>query len=434
MITLEARLLFTILMLCGLIFPAEGGTLAITDGVVYTFGPAGKLEQATVLIEDGRIKAVGSALSIPANARVIEARGHIVTPGLMNSYTDLALDEIIENADDTVDRRTETGSAAASFDVRYGINANSAALEVARIEGLTRAIAAPTVGHSVFAGVGAEISLSDGGNVVATPRIAMFADVTSAGREAAGGGRSAAWAMLIDGLEESRRYDHNRAAYERGAHAPYTLRREELEALVPVVRGQLPLAIVANRESDIRNIIALKADQHIKIILLGGAEAWRVAHELATSEIPVVLNPIDDLPDNFDALGTTSNNAARLAKAGVLVAFCGSPGFDEGPYGVGKMATLGGIAVANGMPWVEALAAMTANAARIWGIDAHYGTIESGKDADLVVWDGDPLEPSSAPRAVLIRGSEVSLASRQTQLRDRYLRADPNNLPPAYSK
>jgi len=433
------RIFSMTLVLCGVIVAAAGAnadaaTLAISDGTVFTLGSAGKLEHATVLVEDGKIKAVGTAVKIPSDARVIEAKGRIVTPGLMNSYTDLALDEIIENAKQTVDSRTEKGSTAASFDVRYGLNANSPALAVARIEGLTRAITAPAVGHSIFAGAGAEIYLGDGADVLATPRIAMFVDLTSAGREAAGGSRSAAWATMLSGLEESRRYDQNRVAYERGAQAPYSLKREELEALGPVVRGELPLAILANRESDIRNIIALKAERHLKIVLIGGAEAWRAAHELATAKIPVVLNPIDDLPGSFDRIGMTSSNAARLAKAGVMIAFYGSPSFDDGPYGVGKIAALAGIAVSNGVPWTDALEAMTANAARIWGIEAHYGTIEPGKDADLVVWDGDPLEPSSAPVSVLIRGSDIPLVSRQTELRDRYLKANPNHLPPAYSK
>jgi len=434
MIMIRVRVLVAAVMLCEAVATAHGSALAITDGTVYTLGPSGKLDHATVLVEDGRIKAVGTALTIPPDARVINANGRIVTPGLMNSYTDLALDELTENADDTVDRRTEKGSAAASFDVRFGLNANSSALAVARIEGLTRAIAAPTVGHSVFAGVGAVICLADGADVLATPRIAMFADLTSDGRKAAGGSRSAAWAMLLNALDEADRYDKKRAAYERGDQARYSLAREELEALVPVVRGELPLAIIANRESDIRNIIALKATRHLKIILIDAAEAWRVSHELAMAKIPVVLNPIYDLPQDFDSLGSTSSNAARLAQAGVTVAFYGSPSFGEGPYGVGKIAALGGIAASNGMPWTEALAAMTSNPARIWGIEVHYGTIEPGKDADLVVWDGDPLEPSSAPVAVLIRGSEIALVSRQTKLRDRYLRPNPNHLPPAYSK
>jgi imidazolonepropionase-like amidohydrolase len=183
----------------------------------------------------------------------------------------------------------------------------------------------------------------------------------------------------------------------------------------------MPLAIEADRESDIRAAIRLAADEHVRVVIVGGAEAWRAADALAAAHVPVVLDPEADMPQTFDALGARLDNAAILAKAGVAIGFFVSGNGIYLSYDAGLDLREGaGLAVANGLPYEEGLRAITAGAARIWGLGENAGTLAPGADADLVIWDGDPLEPASAPIAVFVEGRQVSLVTRQTQLRDRY--------------
>jgi imidazolonepropionase-like amidohydrolase len=157
-----------------------------------------------------------------------------------------------------------------------------------------------------------------------------------------------------------------------------------------------------------------------------------VADELAKAQVPVILNPLRDLPEAFESLGSTLEDAVRLQKAGVLIAF--ETGDSHKSWNVKQAA---GNAVANGLPWIEGLKAIMLNPARIYGLDKTAGTLEAGKDADVVIWSGDPLEVTSFADAVFIRGQAVAMTSRQTELRDRYLlyvKPNPPALPPAYSK
>ena len=151
-------------------------------------------------------------------------------------------------------------------------------------------------------------------------------------------------------------------------------------------------------------------------MILGGAEAWKVARELAEAKATVVLQPTRNLPGSFDSLGARLDAAALLAAAGVNVAIACL----DDAHNVRNMTQEAGIAVANGLPWETALRAITLEPARVYGMDASYGSVEVGKVANLVVWDGDPLELSSRPTHVLVRGRAIPMVSRQTLLRDRY--------------
>jgi imidazolonepropionase-like amidohydrolase len=200
----------------------------------------------------------------------------------------------------------------------------------------------------------------------------------------------------------------------------------DLDALVPVVEGRMPLVVEAYRESDIRQVIAFASAYRLKVILLGGAEAWKAAPALARAGIPVIADPRDNLPTSFETLGATLDNVPRLQKAGVKVAIATMGGALDQRYR--SLRQFAGIAVANGLPYEEALASITRIPAEIWGMAATYGTLERGKEADVVIWSGDPLELASLPTAVFIRGQAQDLTSRQTQLRDRY--RDVKNAPP----
>ncbi|MCW5581648.1 MAG: amidohydrolase family protein, partial [Luteimonas sp.] len=177
--------------------------------------------------------------------------------------------------------------------------------------------------------------------------------------------------------------------------------------------------------ADIRQAIALAGRlKALRVVLVGGAEAWRAASELAAADIPVVLDPLDALPADYDRIGARHDNAALLHRAGVTIAFTASAQGIYTSWNAGPSLRLAaGIAAAHGLPDEVALAAITHAPARIWGLDPRIGTLTAGADADLVLWDGDPLEPASAPAAAFVAGREVSLRTRQTLLRDRYLPA-----------
>jgi imidazolonepropionase-like amidohydrolase len=179
--------------------------------------------------------------------------------------------------------------------------------------------------------------------------------------------------------------------------------------------------MAVNRAADIRRAIRFKADNApIQLILVGAAEGWMVAEELAAAGIPVIVDPLEDLPSSFDVLGASLQNAARLQEAGVDVAYSTAPTAD-GYFNARLVPQHAGNAVANGVPWDEAFRAITLTPAEIYGVGDRYGALAPGYAGDVVVWDGDPLEVMSAPVAVLIDGEPTALESRQTQLRDRYI-------------
>ena len=410
-------------------------TIAIVDAVLHTVSGE-PVEGGTVLIENGKIADIGRDVDVPDAARVIDAGGRTVTPGLMNAGTQLGLVEV-SSAEDTVDHRVGTGPLGAAFDVQYALNPNSTLLPIARADGLTRALAVPTsTTGAPFNGMAALLVLRETPDLLARPQAAMVATVGGwdAAAENVGGSRSAQWLLLRNGLEEARHYREHRRDYVTAAGRDQLLNRLDIEALQPVVAGDMPLAIAAARESDIREAVRLAEDYGVRVVVTGGAEAWRAADLLAERGIPVVLNPFDNLPRTFDAVGARLDNAAILVRAGVLVAFS-VDGIHASHNAGSAIREAAGLAVANGLPWTEALRALTANPARIWGMADRYGTLQPGRDADLVIWSGDPLEPGTQALQVFVQGEPVSLETRQTKLRDRYHpRHDQDAWPPAYHR
>jgi imidazolonepropionase-like amidohydrolase len=398
---------------------AQAEKLAIVNAEAWTMAREGPIEGATILIDAGRIVAVGRELAVPPGTRVIDAEGRLVTPGLMSAATQLGLVEV-SSAHDTVDTNAADSPLGAAFDIQYGLNHNSMLIPIARADGLSRALVFPRRAAEVpFMGQGAAIVLIEGPGILETPRAALFAAVGGATTGAADRSRSAEWRLLRNALDEAAHLRQHARSYRTAAGRDQLLNRIDLEALLPVLDGRVPLAIFTRRESDIRQAVQLADDYGVRLVLLGATEAWRAAELLAARRIPVVLDPLDNLPMSFDEIGARLDNAAILAAAGVKVAFYVS-GIHMS-HNVGSSLREGaGVAVANGLPWQTALAAMTVNAAQAWGIADRYGTLEPGREADLVIWDGDPLEPMSAPVVVLIRGKQVSLETRQSRLRDRY--------------
>ncbi|HSS79351.1 MAG TPA: amidohydrolase family protein [Thermoanaerobaculia bacterium] len=412
--------------------PVLAETVAITGATIHTEGPQGTLQNGTLVIENGRIHAVGgSTVKIPAGARRIDAHGKVITPGLFDSLTTLGVVEV-GAVEGTRDGRVQDDRVTAAFSVVDALNPRSLLIPVNRIEGLTRAVVAPSPGKSLIAGQGAIISLigtlgGPGDFLVRSP-IAMFAVFGEQGSNLAGGSRAAALLRLKEAFQDALDYAANRKAVDAGDRRSYALSRLDLEALLPVVKGQLPLVVAVDRASDIETLLRFAREWKLKLILSGVTEGWKVADQIAAAKVPVLVNPMEDRPDNFDSLGSTLENAARLHKAGVTLAF-----LTGDAHNARNLKQGAGNAVAYGLPWDAALAAMTTAPARIWGIADHYGTLEPGKDADVVIWDGDPLELTTFADAVFIRGKEMPMKSRQTELRDRY-RDLGGAMPPAYKK
>jgi imidazolonepropionase-like amidohydrolase len=190
------------------------------------------------------------------------------------------------------------------------------------------------------------------------------------------------------------------------------------QALQGYLGGSGRVVFDVERASDIRHVIAFAQREHLKVAVRGATEAWRLGSELAAAGVPVILDPLDDLPESFDSVGATLENAARLERAGVKIAFSFN---DPQPHNIRKLRQGAGIAVAHGLPFEGALAALTRNPAEIFGVADRNGVIERGRPADLVLWSGDPLEVTTLADAVFIQGVQQPMRSRQTELRDRYL-------------
>jgi imidazolonepropionase-like amidohydrolase len=396
---------------------AGADTWAITGARAWTMTSAAPVDNATIVVEDGRIASVKAAGVPPTGARIVKAEGHVVTPALVNAATQIGLGEVGGIAEERGASVTK-GPLGAAFDVEYAFDPADQAVRQGRADGVAWATIYPDGSASApFDGNAAVVHLGTREAQVARSRSALFATIGGSATAAAGS-RAGSWQLLRNALEEAR-------AYRPGAHGgtprDQLLNHLDAEALAPVLAGTVPLVIATNRASDIAQALALARDFRLRLVIFGGAEAWARADALAAAQIPVILDPMADLPDSYDTIGARRDNALILARAGVTIAFSVSAQGIDRSWNAGPSLREGaGNAVAAGLPYNEALAAITSGAARVMGLDAKVGTLAPGADADLVIWDGDPLEPSSAPLQLYAAGDEVSLVTRQTMLRDRY--------------
>jgi len=394
---------------------AHAGTLALTHARIHTVS-TGVLEDATLVIRNDAIEALGKDVVIPDGAQVIDTKGAVITPGLFDAYTQIGLDEVTA-VDETNDSGSNNPRYSAALDVVDALNPRSTLIPINRIEGITSAMSAPVSGAEgpLFAGRGAVISLGTLDNFVTKPQAAMFLSLGEVGVARIKGGRAALLLALREALEEARELGSTSPVQR-----PAQLGLLDARALKAVLDGSMPLVVDVNRAADIRVLLKLADDYGLKLVLHGAAEAHLLAAELASRQVPVILDPTLDLPARFEALASRPDAAAILFKAGVRLAFSG----DEpaaGSHNSRNIRQLAGNAVARGLPWDAALAAITANPALIYGVDSTLGTLEVGKKASFVVWDGDPLEVTTSAVQVYAAGRALPMVSRQTLLRDRYL-------------
>ncbi len=405
------------------------GVTAIMNGRVLT-GAGETIENGDIIIRDGRIARIGDELSPPAGATVIDAAGKTVTPGVFAPISSLGLSEIglDAEANDAGPQQQVGFPLGAALDATDAIRSDSTLIPINRAGGVTRAVTAPTPGDSLFGGRAAVIDLTGRANSVTRARVGQVLALGYGGAVRAGDTRLGAWALLRETLDEARSYAANPNDYVRrprdGRHA-----LADLKALGPVVAGDQPLLVSINGATDIRNLIRVKNEYGLRVIIVGGSEAWKVARSLAAANIPVILNPAANLPAQFEDLASTLENAARLNAAGVRIAFTGTA---SGTHNLRALTQQAGIAVAHGLPYDDAIAALTRNPAMIYGLGNDLGSLATGKIADVVVWDGDPLEVTSAAEAVFINGVQQDIDNRQAALLRRYRDLSRGNLPHAY--
>ncbi len=409
------RFFSALVMAAALATPAMAETVLIRDGRVVTNGAAGIIENGDVLIVDGRITAVGANIAAPRGARVVEAQGRFVTPGAFAAMSELGLSEISGSGAPN-DADIDGDLVAAAADSSAAFNPTVTAVAVTRIEGVTRAAIAPSQTSSLFGGRGALVSLSGEPDSVFRRNAFMVVELGETGATRAGGSRAALWPAFEAALRDAREYPNRYRSGQGGA----VLNEIDAAAVQPFARGQGLFLVHAESAADIRRVIGYqRANPSLRFAIHGGAEAWQVAGDLARARIPVILDPLANLPDRFERLSARLDNAALLEDAGVTFAIAPAPGTVDA-HQARLVLQLAGNAVANGLSWDAAFAAVSRTPAEIFGVGSQLGRLERNYLADVVIWDGDPLQVTSAPTAVFIEGVEQPLISRQTRLRDRY--------------
>lgn len=396
--------------------------LLIRNATVHTAAARGSLEHSDVLIQGGVIRAVGQGLSAPAGMAVVDAAGKPLTPALFGGITDIGIEEVSgESA--TVDStlKLEDQPLRPEFDVTLAFNPDSVLIPVARLDGIGFTLLGANTGGGFIAGQGGVMRL-DGSADPVGPQ-ALFIRLGASGAELTGTSRAAQWMLLEQMVSEAR----GRVPSD----SPHALLTPAGRAtLARYLAGQGRIVVQVDRAADIRQLLRWAAREKVRIAIAGGAEAWRLAPQLAQAGVPVFVDGLGNLPSSFDQLGATLQNAARLKAAGVPVSFAQR---DDASHNARKMRQLAGNAVANGLPWDDGLAGLTRVPAQALGVGDRLGTIEPGKLADLVLWEGDPLDVGHYAEQVWLGGRAMPMRSRQTELRDRY-QAPASTEPRAYSR
>lgn len=397
---------------------AVAQTVVFQNANILTGGSQSEMGNSSIVMTDGKIVSVGETGQTPRDAMIVDLQGATVTPGLVVASTVLGAVEVSSRANAN-DSSGATNVLSAGVDVQYAVNPRSSLLPVARGGGVTRAFVTPSnasngPGQLRFGGQPAIIHTGEGADIVVNSNLGVTLNLNDSEL-----GRGALYAQLKAVLADVRLYAKRPASFRDGELKARDWARADLVALTPIVTGKKPLVVSVDRASDISTILKISSAEKIKLILMGAAEGWMVADEIAAANAPVILDPSDNLPRNFNKLGATLENAARLSNAGVKIAIIGP----RAGHDARLVRYYAGVAVSHGLPHHEALEAITVNPARIWG-EQEFGEIAVGQDADIAVWSGDPFEPLTELTALYIRGEQQSLENRQTALRDKYMSAE----------
>lgn len=394
--------------------PAFAQTFFVDDATVVAAN--GTQSKTDVIIVDGSVKERGASLSVPTDATTIT--GGWVTPGLFAPMSSLGMTDIGSSGPGN-DVSSETSETNVSEHAADSFNPRSIHIGNVRQSGITHAVIAPrSSGNSIFAGTGAIVSLTGEFDSVLDPEAFVMVDLGEIGTVRAGGSRAAAMSQLRAAIEDAEGFFKR---YANQADGGDVLSRQDARAFSRAVRGDIPLLVRVNRAADIMRLIDLKSEnQSLDIIIVGAAEAWEVADDIAAAKIRVIFDPLQNLPGSFESVGSRLDNVAFLEKAGVDYAISNLTAL-----GVTKPATLAqhsGAVIVEGLSWEKAFAAISSAPAAWFGVE----------EETVVVWDGDPLDVTSAPLAMSIDGKAQSMTSRQKALRDRYNPTNQDDRPYKY--
>ena len=412
--------------------PAAAQDFVIVNATVVTGDGSNPVEDGMVQVDDGKVVYAGPrrAGSFSTDT-VYDLGGKWVTPGMFMAVTDLGLADV-EGVSDSNDTRAARSRFSAALDASTAVNYASQHVAVSRAGGVTRATIVTSPGGAIFAGQGTLIDTGADKDAVVATRAFQMVTLGEAGARIAGGSRVAAYAELANAMREAGEFAAGRWRGEGNL-----LTRADAEALAQVVTGAQPLYVQVERAADIRAVLGLRKQYpKLRLVLVGVSEGWIVARDIAEAGVPVIADPLENLPSSFEQLGATHSNVGRMAAAGVKVALGGLSGGITGPRTApqfaGNLVALGRVPGASGLSWGQAFASISSVPAEISGYGGRYGVLKAGAVADIVVWDGDPLEVSTAPVQVFIDGVEQPLDNHQTRLRERYRDLDESTLPKAY--
>ncbi len=416
---------------------ANAQDIAITNATVATGDGSAPIDNATVIIRGGKVVAVGQEVRPDPAIPTLDGTGTWVTPGLFATVTTLGIWDVgaVSQSNDT----SASGSPfSAALDVAPIVNPNSQHIIIHRAAGITRAATTTGPSGSIFGGQGAIIDLDADGQPITKARAFQVVDLGEGGARRAGGSRASAHILFRAALREAQALIGKRGTpqtTEIVKDDEVMLSRFDAEALKPVVAGNQKLFVAVERAADIRSVLALKTEfPRLDLVLVGASEGWLVASEIAQAGVPVLADALDALPTGFDELAATQSNIGRMKAAGVIVGInvSGAENPRRLAQHAGNLVGLARMPGATGLSWGEALASISSIPATISGMAGKAGVLKRGAFGDLVIWDGDPLEVSSAPVRVYIDGVEQPLDNHQSRLRERYRDLDESDLPKAY--
>ena len=397
------------------IYIIEAQSIVIKNAMIFD-GINDNAFTGNILIEDGVIKKVSKS-SIQGDT-IIDAEGKIVTPGFIVSNTDIG---IVEIGALSVTKDDQSSIYSIGFSIHDAFNPNSTRIPWNRSNGITSAITLPRDTSSPIGGLGSFFILNGSLQIDSLPDMAMIGRI--------GGSSSSSrsemlaltddilsFASSLDSKDMKSNADINQIINDSPLADYLELQSRDVKALFRLIDDKLPLIIKANRATDILKLLEIKKKYNLNLIIMGAQEASLVAKQISSSNTPLIINPINNIPGSFDELASNINLSSRLEAEGIKLIF--SSGGGQNSHLVRQGA---GIAVANGMSYGGAIRALTSNVADSFNI-ASRGLIKPGNIADLVIWEADPLEPSSMPEKVFINGVDMDLTTRSTRLRDRYIK------------
>jgi imidazolonepropionase-like amidohydrolase len=415
--------------------------IALKGGKLLTI-TKGEIANGVIVMENGKIIAVGAAgsVQVPKNARVVDVTGMTVYPGLIDSQTRLGLTEI-SAVDMTNDLVEPADLITPHMHVHEAFHAETELIPVTRYNGITNAIVAPSARNSLSGQMMLiQLDGKDMDEMIQVKDIALSFNFTGAQRrrsEGGGGGggggarfpstRMGVAAQLRQAFIDAQDYAQKWVDYEKkavsGEKAEGDKKKEatppkrdlKLEALIPYLQGKKPVLILAEEAGDATVASRLAKEFNLRVILAGLTYAHNIFDEIAAAKLPVIVGEIYNTPKNNDRYDAQFRAPAELAKRGVKIAFAS---YDS--HQARNLPYAAGYAVAYGLPYAEALKAVTINPAEIWGVADQFGSLEAGKTANIVVANGDPLDVKTDVKHVFINGKEIPMTNRQTQLRDAY--------------